>query len=373
MGSTVSNRRSRETERPKLDVERVRLYSPETEWTYSHHPSVTFFKGRFYAIWSNGWIDEDAPAQRVLISSADDFSSWSEPAPLIDTLMGKESELVFTAAGFHQYDGTLVAYAGQYEHTPDVVEEYRRLPAKRGHIDTTLRGLTTTDGVAWSDLIDFGLPIVPNHGPQPTSTGRLIISGNISFPYTDDPSGLDGWTMAGFMPKDGQYVDDSAGFRPTCRANGWDFYVCEGSFYETDDHVLHMLFREESLLRVSESRDDGVTWSVPVMTDFTDTRSKFHCGRLPDGCFYNVSCPDPKSGRWPLVISLSQDGVVFDRAFIIADEFYEQKREGACKGGLYGYPHTMIREGMMYVIVSLRKEAVEVIRFPLDQLRRNRS
>jgi len=45
--------------RPK--VESVLIYQPETEWTYSHHQSLAFFKGRFYAIWSNGRQDEDAP------------------------------------------------------------------------------------------------------------------------------------------------------------------------------------------------------------------------------------------------------------------------------------------------------------------------
>ncbi len=56
--------------RAKLPVERVDLYRPEHEWTYSHHASITFYKGRFYAIWSNGREHEDYPGQRVLIASA---------------------------------------------------------------------------------------------------------------------------------------------------------------------------------------------------------------------------------------------------------------------------------------------------------------
>jgi hypothetical protein len=34
------------------------------------------------------------------------------------------------------------------------------------------------------------VPVNPNHGPQATASGRLIICGNISFPYTDDPAWL---------------------------------------------------------------------------------------------------------------------------------------------------------------------------------------
>ncbi len=67
---------------------------------------------------------------------------------------------------------------------------------------TSLWAMTTTDGQHWSQPIDMHAPIVPNHGPQPTRSGRLVISGNISFPYSDDPSGLSGWTMTGIYPAD---------------------------------------------------------------------------------------------------------------------------------------------------------------------------
>ena len=67
-----------ELTRPK--VESVFLYRPETNWTYSHHPSITFFKDRFFAIWSNGRKDEDAPGQRVLMATSKDFIHWTTRA-----------------------------------------------------------------------------------------------------------------------------------------------------------------------------------------------------------------------------------------------------------------------------------------------------
>ncbi len=141
-------------QRPQL--ESVFLYQPESNWTYSHDPSITFFKNRFYAIWSNGRKDEDAPSQRVLM-----------------------------AAGFHQHDGTLVASFGNYGPNKET---------------THLQAVTTRDGEHWSAMRDVGVPVNPNHGPQRTASGRPIIAGNISFPYTDDPSGLVGWRMTGIYP-----------------------------------------------------------------------------------------------------------------------------------------------------------------------------
>jgi hypothetical protein len=344
--------------RPK--VESAMLYRPETEWTYSHHASLTFFKGRFYAIWSNGRQDEDAPGQRVLMSTSADFHAWATPRPLVDSVKDAQGvERVLTAAGFHQHEGMLVAYFGNYGPNKET---------------TRLEAVTTTDGEHWSPVRDIGIPICPNHGPQRTVSGRLIISGNISFPYTDDPTGLTGWHMTGIYPKDmaSTIKDDPASFGSVARRQGWPVALCEGSFYQTDDGVLHMLLRNtgrQSANRswITESRDNGSTWSEPALTDFSDCNAKFHFGRLPDGRFYYVGNP-LAGGRTPLALSLSRDGVHFDRHFILGETHYERRKPGLHKGGEYGYPHSIIHDGRLYVIVSRQKEAVEVLRVALDEL-----
>jgi predicted neuraminidase len=355
---TITNGTGWKGERPK--VESVLIYQPTTEWTYSHHQSITFFKGRFYAIWSNGRQDEDAPGQRVLMSTSKDFKTWTTPRPLVDSVVENGVERVLTAAGFHQHNGTLVAYFGNYG----------------PHKETTrLQAVTTTDGERWSAVREMDVPVNPNHPPQPTASGRLIIAGNISFPFTDDPSGLAGWRMTGIYPKEmaATIKDDPTSFHEVAQKQGWSAHLCEGSFYQTDDGVLHMLLRNTGktnarCLWLTESRDNGATWSAPVETEFSDTNAKFHFGRLPDKRFYYVGNPVGRD-RTPLVLSLSRDGVMFDRHFILGDTHYEQRKPGHAKGGQYGYPHTLIHDGYLYVIVSRRKEAVEVLRVSLAELR----
>ena len=344
--------------RPRL--ESVFLYQPASNWTYSHHPSITFFKNRFYAIWSNGRKDEDAPGQRVLIATSADFRHWTAPIPLVDSVTDSSGvERVLTAAGFHQHDGTLVAYFGNYGPNKET---------------THLQAVTTRDGEHWSAVRDVGVPVNPNHGPQRTASGRLIIAGNISFPYSDDPSGLVGWRMTGIYPAAmaATIKDDPASFWDVAKRQGWSAALCEGSFYQTDDGVLHMPLRNTARQRahrlwLTESRDNGATWSTPVETEFSDTNAKFHFGRLPGGRFYYVGNPIG-SGRTPLVLSLSRDGVVFDRHFILGETPYPKRHAGAAKGGEYGYPHTLIHDGHLHVIVSRQKEAVQVVRVALADL-----
>jgi hypothetical protein len=357
--------------RRKLDVERAFLYRPETEWTYSHHPFLAFFDGRYVAMWSNGRRDEDAPAQRVLMSTSRDFRAWTPPTPIADSMMGRETELVLTAAGFHRHDGRLIAYVGQYEYAPDVVENGRRPKRPVGFRNAALWAITTTDLITWSAPIRLGLPMVPNIGPEPTDSGRLLISGGFSFPYTDDRSGLAGWRVSGPCPtKLTDICDHQQGWHRAQERAGWPVGLCEGSWFQTDDGTIHMLLRSGTHhLWVTESRDDGATWSDPAPTGFTNGISKFHCGRLPDGRCFVVGNPDPAPGRNPLAVSLSADGVRFDRELVLADEHYEMKRPGMHKGGEYGYPHTLIRDGYLHTIVSRQKEAVEVLRVELDALR----
>lgn len=345
---------------PHLHIERSIIYSPAHQWLYNHHPAIAHFKDKFIAIWSNGLIDEDSPGQRVVYSVSSDFRHWSAPAVLASPKKVKDTLTVLTAAGLYQHKGVLVAYYGEYT---------------KHRTNTQLWAKTSTDGIHWSDAIAMHIPLIPNHGPQPTKSGRLIISGNFLFPYTDDPYGISGWQISSFYPDSLYTQDNSATFYAPAAKLGFP-PLCEGSFFQTDDGVLHMLLRVtgkgwKGRLWLTESADDGKNWSRPAETAFSDNDSKFHFGRLPDKRFYYVGIPDTLHhyDRSPLVLSLSKNGELFDKNFIIADEPYQLKKAGLWKSGQYGYPHSMIYNNYLYVIISRQKESIEVIRFSLHQLK----
>jgi hypothetical protein len=342
-------------------VEGVMLFEPtENDWKYSHHQSVTAFQGQMFAIWSNGLRDEDSPGQRVMYAVRNTAGQWSRPRILFQPEIQADGRLrILTAGGFHQYQGTLVAYAGDYS----IDRKSTRLLAR-----------TSRDGDRWSEVRDLHVPICPNHGPQATASGRLIIAGNTAMPYTDDPAGLAGWKMTGIYPAALEpFQDNPSTFWPVAKRMHWP-NLCEAAFYQTDDGVLHVLFRSTGLpasgrpwLWESRSNDNGATWTAPLETAMSNTDTKFHFGRLPDGRFYCVSNPIG-NGRTPLVLSISRDGVAFDRHFILGEKHYQKRFEGGCKGGQYGYPHTLVYEGHLYVIVSREKEAVELLRVALAEL-----
>jgi hypothetical protein len=180
--------------------------------------------------------------------------------------------------------------------------------------------------------------------------------------------------MTSFYPDSLYKEDNPASFYAPAKAMGLPA-LCEGAFYETDDSVIHMLLRVtgkdwKGKLWLTESKDNGAHWSRPVESGFTDNDSKFHLGRLPNGLFYYVGIPDTLHhyARTPLVLATSRDGKRFDRHYIIASQPYQLQQEGLWKGGQYGYPHSFIKGLYMYIIISRQKEAIEVLRFNINQL-----
>ena len=141
---------------PHLPIESSMVYQPDNAWTYSHHASITYFKNTFVAIWSNGLVGEDQTGQRILFSTSTDFYHWSKPRVLANpSLYNADTLNVLTAAGFHQFNETLVAYYGEYS------------PHKT---NTHLWASISTDGEQWSQKINMHVSVNPNHGPEKLKT-----------------------------------------------------------------------------------------------------------------------------------------------------------------------------------------------------------
>lgn len=343
----------------KIPIEVRTISQPDPAWAYTHHAFIVFFNGRFFAMWSQGRFNEDDCGQRVMISHSDDFYRWSEPEPLVDSIKGEHSDMVLTAGGFYTDGDTLAAYYFAYEYTKESIRDGNRLPEEQCQRSKSVSYLITSkDGFNWSSAAI--IPVCPNinHPPQPTDSGRLIIAGASEFPYTDDPTGISGWQRSG-LPQNAV---------PDAKKQGAQL-ICEGSFYQTDDRALHMVVRSDTLwLWCSDSHDDGVTWGPLYPTQFTDDSAKFHFGRLPDGRFYYIGNPIRGRLRNPLMLCLSVDGENFDRQYILGDTPYRRQFPGLYKGGHFGYPHSLVRNGYLYVIYSKQKEYVEICRCRLEDI-----
>ena len=343
-------------------VERADVYTPTDAWFYSHHQAISKIGDRFIAVWSLGRWNEDDCGQHIAWSWSTDFTNWSAAEPLVDVRRGDHSELVMWVSGVYNTGDTLTVYFRTYEYGEAYLRENNTLRpiADEGRFSHTCWYLQTKDGITWTEPVQITDPPAytagGNHGPVTLSDGTLIWPGAQYQALTHDKTGLHWEERSG--------VDGAFALK-----NGAKIFT-ESSLYELENGRVILLARSNAgRLWAAFSEDYGKTWTEPYPTNFTDAGAKFMCGRLPDGRYYVVSNPVPKSNRNPLCISLSRDGYHFDERYIIGDEPYTHIDNGMYKGGDYGYPCTYIGDdGYFYVIYSRGKETVQVTRFLLSEL-----
>lgn len=361
-----------------VDVEHVLVFRGYEGQSYSHEPQLTSHNGKLLPTWSLGLRNEESPGQRMVLSiSEDQGRSWTKPITIAPSHKGQFADSMLVGSGIHVHGDTLVAYYAEYECSSEALNPDGTRKDTGGFLNLRTEARVSRDGgLTWSDP----LPIMRNFQnakpPVATKSGRLIFPGNYTYPYTDDPAGLTGWKRVGIAGVPDDYFDCNAYGSGGAKLIGSSEPFSEASsFYQTDDSVIHMMLRNNNIrakrLGVTESSDDGLTWSKPRLTGYTDSICRSSFGRLPDGRFYGISCPDPiRGGRTPVVLATSHDGIVFDRHYVLGSEPRTQPRiPGNHKGGRYGSPYLHVMEDMAFMIYSQEKEDIFVGRFPLSAIR----
>lgn len=343
---------------PRVPAERSTIYMPQGDWSYTHHPHLTYFRGAFHAVCSNGRAGEDEPGQRVLIASSTDFRIWSAPRVVVDASAGSYgAPTTVTPGGIRVCEGRLVLYYTENDYDP---EAGRR-------VDSRLYAVTSPDGEHWNEPVRLPYTTFPSQRPLRLRDGRLVMTGNDRFYLTDCPDGVEGWRKVSM----GGAEQDQSGL---ITAREMQPNLCEGMLFEHRNGNLYCLFRNtkgDGYLWQSQSGDGGESWTLPVRSGFTDSNTKSCFLTLPDGRGLYVGTPDNSrpGERTPLVVALSEDGYRFDNIHILADDFYEMRYAGRWKGGQFGYPFAYVRDGRLYVVVSRRKERLDAIVCNLSDLK----
>ncbi len=348
--------------------------TPETG-TWNHHPYVTCYRDVLFANWDTHARDENASGQHgILRRLTDGGKTWSEAEPLFPPLAKNvpadspyQATRYQTSWGFAEVDDLLYAVTD--------VAEWQRADAKKikprikiGLLCRRVRPDGTLGEVFW--LCDdppapvLGFPAYPAGDPalvakileyfnSPLNTPQLLFGKKVH-PESDDEH-----TMAEPAP-------------------AWQ--LADGTWvrlYRDSGAKSAKTLREEEASKsrrnyVSFSFDDGKTWTTPTRTSFPDACARSNAGKLPDGQVYVINNVLPlstkKGGRSLLAISLSRDGLTFDRMAVIRFVAPAPRYEGRSKSIGYAYPHSAIAGNHLWVIYSVNKEDIEIARIPLSEL-----
>lgn len=323
---------------------------PKTD-KYSNGVVLMPFKGKLYAQWQSSAVDEDTPDTWVAYAVSRDGAHWSMPKALQPH--GQNGVMV-SSGGWWRDEHTLVAYINVWPHG-----------FASGNGGYAMYR-TSQDGVHWTPLQHVlaadGTPVegVIEQDPHAVTGGRIVTAfhlrpGMIVTPfYTDDRLGVRGW-MRGEMQNLPHAGTVSREIEPS-------LFVQQS--------CLVMVFRDQdSSFRqlAARSCDGGAHWSTPVPTAMPDARAKQSAGNLPDGSAFLVNAPSGTKTRLPLVLSLSADGRLFDRAYVLRGglDLQPMRYPGKFKHEGYHYPKSVIWKDALYVGYATNKEDVEITRIPL--------
>ena len=309
---------------------------------YVNNAVLTCFKGRYYCMWQASAKDEDTPDTRVMYSSSVDGKSWEAPAVLVPP-----TEDHFASPGGWISRGDTLIGLINYIYAPD-----RSAGGKACFI-------SSADGKVWTApkpvLMADGRPVegIFEQDPLTLPDGRIV--GAVHFKpgttlcpvYTEDLSGTKGWQKAVFPEGEGRPIEPSQ--------------------YVARDGRLVMFFRDQQssfrkLYSVSEDR--GASWSAPQLSNIPDSRSKQCAGTFPDGRTFWVGNPTACKSRRALVLALSEDGYLFDKAYLLAgpQDLPERRKEGRYKTLGYNYPKACVIGDTLWVALSVNKEDIYLVR-----------
>lgn len=327
-----------------------------TDFRFELHNYLAYHDGRFWCIWSDGPKVEDWPTQEVRYAVSDDGLNWRQAGSVTGT---PKDPYAFVARGLWVRDGELLALAAHYKGKGAFgVDKELELwayawdrKAKRWQFEAKL----------YDNAIN-------NFPPQKLSTGEWILTRRDSrFNVTVLIGGvksLDDWRAFPVVK-----LGEVKGFRPD-----------EPIFWPLSDNSLFAFYRDNGGSRRlfhSISRDDGRTWSKPVITNFPNATSKLFSMRTNSGVRILVLNANPNVGRRELYLAASRNGQTFTRLARLDiptppthDAIDSPGMRNRFRSGVSSlqYPHMIEHDGNLFIAYSRNKLQTEVLQVRLAEV-----
>ncbi len=331
-------------------------------WTYNHAPNLTYWQGKFYLQYLSNPSDEHQPPGHTLIAESVDGRTWSKPRVAFPVYKAPEGVgfpepyygyIMHQRMGFYRApDGRLLTVAF-YGHSYD--------PFKEGGIGRVVREIYHDGSMGpiyflrYSSHADWGEhnTSYPFYRRSPDSgfvaaCDSLLADKLKTLQWIDEDRGLDGfYTLR----------DSINTVQATC------------TYHRGDSAVVALWKKSWAAL----STDGGASWSTPVRVPSLIMAGGKNWGqRTADGRYAMVYNPiETQPYRYPLIATVSTDGIVFDSMAVVHGEvpprrfFGENKDFGPCY--VRGITEGMEQPGdsCLWLTYSVNKEDIWVSRVPL--------
>jgi hypothetical protein len=340
---------------PVIAAEHQTIYFAADEaFRFCHQPNLAVFNDELHLMWTNGIHNENDPGQRVLWTKSGDGVNWDDWSVLAQPPDGLDGPRFAVATGWYSNDDRLIGYYATIVH-----HESRFREACIHAVERTASG----DWLDRGKVFD-GYSI---EGPRNISPARMLMTGQV-FPV---PEHLEQPPPRVLMNDTGNPLGDwqDSHLPPF---GEFEERFPEGNWYRAANGNLVLLLRVPPripLLYASISVDEGESWSAPKPTNIPTATSRMATGNLPDGRAYCIWNPGGPWRRNPLVIALSEDGVLFDRAWVVRGERTRQRFSGLRKSDGWQYPHAVVWNDALWITYSVNKEDIALSRIALSSMK----
>ena len=333
-------------------------------WTYNHAPNLACWNGKFYLQWLSNPVGEHVPPGQVLLTSSQDGYHWEFPRQLFPP--------------YHIPDGTTKeGHAAVAKNLKAVVHQRMGFFVSSNHRLLTLGyyGIVLDDDDSPKDGHGIGRAVREIY--KDSSLGPIHFihynsawnEDNTYYPFYKS-SGDTGFVAAcdellsnPLMVQ--QWVEESDRGDPLIPLPNADLEAF--SFYHLNDGRVVGLWKY-ALSAVST--DNGRTWSNPVhAAGFVNKNAKIWGQKTSDGRFVTVY--NPSMFRWPLAVSVSEDGIDYTNLLLVNGQITTGRYGGEDKQYGPQYVRGILEgngtppDGDLWVTYSMNKEDIWVADIPV--------
>jgi hypothetical protein len=344
------------------EAEHAYVWQPATReaGAFNHFSALAHYRGRFFAMWGNHPDGETGPGQRTMYAWSDAWGEWSEafdlfppPGPVKPR---NQSGIHCKPDRWMVVDDILYAVvymdgAGRYP--------VARSVAMDGTLGEPFLVRTLPEGAT--------LPVYMQGYVHTTERAQLALRLRSWYILNSQVSW---WAYSGEgVPRTGIFgADLIEPFTYRARDGG---YVLLSRYWGHSGNPVH-----DNRMYVSFSNSPS-GWAAPYPTDIPDSPSRAEAVTLADGTVLLIGNQIAYRydtalylDRDPITVSLSDDGLVFDRVYALranAPKFYRFSGVSGRNFG-YAYSSSLVHQGWLYTLYSIGKEDVGISRVPLTAL-----
>jgi hypothetical protein len=342
-------------------AEHALVWQPATraDGAYNHYAALIHYHGRFFAMWGNHPLGEDAPGQRILYAWSDAWGVWSDAQELFPApgpvRPRSEQGIHLKADRWAIVDDTL--YAIIYVHGAG------RYPVARA---------VAPDGTPGEPFTVRDLPdgaALPSYMTGYAPTPRQEHLAAQLRQWYADTNQVSWWAWAdGIAPKrgiDGADLIESFSYR--AKDDGYVLFLRDWG------HNRNPVHNNRLYVSFSDRLD---SWTAPYPTDIPDSPSRAQALTLADGTVLLIGSQTAYAfdvpmylDRDPLTVAISADGLSFDRVFALRTGAPKDFRFPGVSGRNPGFAYVsaLIHDGWLYVLYSVGKEDMAITRVPIGE------